>query len=137
MYIYLSISLYAYRAPSPEAAGPSEASLPQSSMYGFYYRFDNLRFKHTQTYNALRGLSMFFCLCLEGPAGIGRYISDPAPGKSKPLPMKKRVPEQPSPWRKSCKRESCYGDRAYTTCTRAEAPLLRAMSKDIYIYIYI
>ena len=28
--------------------------------------------------------------------------------------MNKWVPEQPSPWRKSSKRESCYGDRVYT-----------------------
>ena len=27
--------------------------------------------------------------------------------------MNKWVPEQPSPWRKSCKRESCHGDRVY------------------------
>ena len=27
-----------------------------------------------------------------------------------PLPMNKWVPEQPSPWRKSSKRESCFGD---------------------------
>ena len=27
--------------------------------------------------------------------------------------MNKWVPEQPSPWRKSSKRESCYGDRVY------------------------
>ena len=25
--------------------------------------------------------------------------------------VKQWIPEQPSPWRKSCKRESCYGDR--------------------------
>ena len=29
----------------------------------------------------------------------------------KPLPMNKWVPDPPSPWRKSSKRESCYGDR--------------------------
>ena len=40
-------------------------------------------------------------------------FSDPAPGKSQPLPMNKRISEQPSPWRKSCERESCYGDRVY------------------------
>ena len=34
-----------------------------------------------------------------------------------PLPMKKRIPEQPSPWRKSSKRESCYGDRVYHSIT--------------------
>ena len=28
--------------------------------------------------------------------------------------MKKWVPEQPRPWRKSCERESRYGDRVYT-----------------------
>ena len=27
--------------------------------------------------------------------------------------LKKTIPEQPSPWRKSCKRESCFGDRGY------------------------
>ena len=30
-----------------------------------------------------------------------------------PLPMNKWISEQPSPWRKSSKRKSCYGDRAY------------------------
>ena len=29
----------------------------------------------------------------------------------KPLPMNKWISEQPSPWRKSSQRESCYGDR--------------------------
>ena len=29
--------------------------------------------------------------------------------------MKKRITEQPRPWRKSCERESCYGDRVYVT----------------------
>ena len=41
-------------------------------------------------------------------------FSDRAPGKSQMLPMKKRISEQPSPWRKSSERESCYGDRVYT-----------------------
>ena len=27
--------------------------------------------------------------------------------------MKKQISEQPSPWRKSCEREYCYGDRVY------------------------
>ena len=31
----------------------------------------------------------------------------------KPLPMNKWISEQPSPWRKSSKRKSCYGDRVY------------------------
>ena len=31
-----------------------------------------------------------------------------------PLPTNKWISEQPSPWRKSSKRESCYGDRVYT-----------------------
>ena len=31
-----------------------------------------------------------------------------------PLSMNKWVSEQPSPWRKSSKRKSCYGDRVYT-----------------------
>ena len=30
-----------------------------------------------------------------------------------PLPMNKWISEQPSPWRKSSKRRSCYGDRVY------------------------
>ena len=38
-------------------------------------------------------------------------FQDPDPGKSQPLPMKKWVPEQPRPWRKSCDGESCDGDR--------------------------
>ena len=44
-----------------------------------------------------------------------------------PLPTNKWVPEQPSPWRKSSKRESCYGDRVYRmsrnrTCARSRGP---------------
>ena len=30
-----------------------------------------------------------------------------------PFPMNKWISEQPSPWRKSSKRKSCYGDRVY------------------------
>ena len=44
--------------------------------------------------------------------------------------MEKRVPEQPSPWRKSCKRESCYGDRVYSI-------IYIYIYMCIYIYIYI
>ena len=29
--------------------------------------------------------------------------------------VQKWIPEQPSPWRTSSKRESCYGDRVYPT----------------------
>ena len=35
----------------------------------------------------------------------------PGPWKILAATNEKKVPEQPSPWRKSCKRESCYGDR--------------------------
>ena len=35
----------------------------------------------------------------------------PSPWKILATAYEKKVPEQPSPWRKSCKRESCYGDR--------------------------
>ena len=31
--------------------------------------------------------------------------------KLTPLPMNEWISEQPCPWRKSSKRESCYGDR--------------------------
>ena len=34
-----------------------------------------------------------------------------------PLPMTKTISEQPSPWRKYSKRESCYGDRVYANHT--------------------
>ena len=35
--------------------------------------------------------------------------------------MNKWVPEQPRPWRKSCERESCYGDRVYGLAPEARA----------------
>ena len=38
-----------------------------------------------------------------------------------PLPMQKTISEQPSPWRKSSERESCYGDRVYDHCARCRA----------------
>ena len=46
----------------------------------------------------------------------------PSPWKILAATGEKDISEQPSPWRKSSKRESCYGDREYT---------------HIYIYIYI
>ena len=40
-------------------------------------------------------------------------FSDPAPGKSSTTTYAKWISEQPSPWRKSSKRKSCFGDRVY------------------------
>ena len=37
----------------------------------------------------------------------------PSPWKILAATNKKDISEQPSPWRKSSKRESCYGDRVY------------------------
>ena len=34
-----------------------------------------------------------------------------------PLSMNKWAPEQPSPWRKYSKQESCYGDRVCVNCS--------------------
>ena len=47
------------------------------------------------------------------PVSITRFPSfrTQTLGNLTPLPMNKWVPEQPRPWRKSCERESCYGDR--------------------------
>ena len=69
-----------------------------------------------------------------------------------PLSTNKWVPEQPSPWRKSSKRESCYGDRVYR-CLRTKSLPREPLHCDaaaemfyqyeygpmmiIYIYIYI
>ena len=58
-----------------------------------------------------------------------------------PLSMNKWAPEQPSPWRKSSKRESCYGDRVYSPpppspWRRGELSMTGNMY-CIYIYIYI
>ena len=49
------------------------------------------------------------------PVSVRRFPSfqTQPPGKSYAATYEKKVPEQPSPWRKSCKRESCYGDRVY------------------------
>ena len=69
-----------------------------------------------------------------------------------PLPMNKWISEQPSPWRKSSKRKSCYGDRVYYLFTYllhicssclfdrgcASRPWLsRSLCIYIYIYVYI
>ena len=65
-----------------------------------------------------------------------------------PLSMNKWVPEQPSPWRKSSKRKSCYGDRVYTLRFPAEGRqptgpralyvyIMHVYSEHIHIYIYI
>ena len=37
----------------------------------------------------------------------------PSPWKILAATNEKDISEQPSPWRKSSKRESCYGDRVY------------------------
>ena len=51
----------------------------------------------------------------------------------------KTISEQPSPWRKSSKRESCYGDRVYSTVCRicVLLPWRVCVCICIYIYIYI
>ena len=58
-----------------------------------------------------------------------------------PLPMNKQMFEQPSPWRKFSKRESCYGDRVYYVilCYLYYGILLIVcyLCVQIYIYIYI
>ena len=44
----------------------------------------------------------------------------PSPWKILATTYEKRVSKQPSPWRKSCKRESCYGDRVYVVMCMPE-----------------
>ena len=54
------------------------------------------------------------------------------------------LPEQPRPWRKSCERESCYGDRACIyiyiyiciMCIYIYNRYVDTRYIDIYIYIY-
>ena len=41
----------------------------------------------------------------------------PSPWKILATTYEKNISEQPSPWRKSSKRESCYGDRVYLSNT--------------------
>ena len=64
-----------------------------------------------------------------------------------PLPMNKRISEQPSPWRKSSKRKSCYEDRVYS-CRKTPAGGIGSardarctsnmyVCMHVYIYIYI
>ena len=48
-----------------------------------------------------------------------------------PLPLNKWVPEQPSPWRKYSKRESCYGDRVYFKHSRIVAKVGGVNNYDI------
>ena len=58
-------------------------------------------------------------------------FSDPAPEKYQPLPMNKWVPEQPSPWRKSSQRESCYGDRVQRRARSALLSLTSASDESV------
>ena len=61
--------------------------------------------------------------------------------------MNKHISEQPSPWRKSSKRESCYGDRVYLTASGRGQDKRGIAYNDIYyvqcislyvcIYVYI
>ena len=82
---------------------------------------------------------VYVCLYLH-PVSLRRFLSfrtQPLENIT-PLSMNKWVPEQPSPFRKSSKRESCYGDRVYSIydtylqckCTRAyrSAPRLARTS---------
>ena len=41
----------------------------------------------------------------------------PSPWKTLAATNEKDISEQPSPWRESCKRESCYEDRVYPPVT--------------------
>ena len=69
---------------------------------------------------------LYLCLYTPGFHHKISVFSDPALGNLKPLPMNKRVPEQPSPWRKSCKRESCNGDRV---CISRPPPVRRVRGR--------
>ena len=65
----------------------------------------------------------------------------PSPWKILAATNEKDISEQPSPWRTSSKRESCYEDRVYNAAvwsgaTGAGVPRI-PRSVDVYIYIYI
>ena len=91
------------------------------------------------------------CLsCTRSPLEDSRLFG-PSPWKILAATNEKDTSEQPSPWRKSSKQESCYGDRVWVACRgrgRSPGPLLREqprgtkfyyISTDIHIntYIYI
>ena len=59
-----------------------------------------------------------------------RRLQNDHPKNIAPLPMNKWVPEQPSPWRKSWERESCYGDQVYGIIMSASPPSPR--SSDLW-----
>ena len=76
-----------------------------------------LRYKIPALKNFARGWVAQEPICRVHPVSVTRFPSfrtQPLENL-KPLPMNKWVPEPPSPWRKSAKRESCYGDRVYAT----------------------
>ena len=67
----------------------------------------------------------------------------PSPWKILAATNEKNISEQPSPWRKSSKRKSCYGDRVYKVDEGA-APArvaclcgLMCISLSLSLYIYI
>ena len=67
----------------------------------------------------------------------------PSPWKVLAATYEKKVPEQPSPWRKSCKQESCYGDQVYMTTiethrwNRTPRPQPQKFSKLVFQMKYI
>ena len=72
------------------------------------------------------------------------HLFGPSPWKILAANNEKNTSEQPSPWRKSSKRESCYGDRVYHTqwqdgWSAVGTPTrnrLIVLHISIYIYIY-
>ena len=69
----------------------------------------------------------YLLVILHGRITVSANLGDSP--RSFPLPMKQTISEQPRPWRKSCERESCYGDRVQaapaTSSGRSSAPTRR------------
>ena len=64
-------------------------------------------------YIVLYYVCVYVCCYTQSPLEDSRLFG-PSPWKVLATTYdKKNISEQPSPWRKSCKRESCYGDRVY------------------------
>ena len=118
VYIYIYIYMYAHRCygggqiPSALLA---EASRPREHGEAPTIRCAS-RYAHTYTpilYVSVC-MSRYAMLYTWSPLEDSRLFG-PSPWKIlRPLSMNTWVPEQPSPWRTSSKRESCYGNQVYS-----------------------
>ena len=117
MYIYMYIYIYIY-------------------IYTYVYAHMNMYIAQRPEPSKSSSLRRRCCKCRVEPRVVqytrspleDSRLFGPSPWKILAATYEKDTSEQPSPWRKSCKRESCYGDRVWCNTNRMALPAMNPSS---------